>query len=212
MACKIVKLPKPAKIDFRLILLCPYIRALIAASFITFASQMVNKVLEQGSITECTLKNCLTFDARHRTQDSTQKEDKYTMKYSQQIGAILCLIVIGSCFIPWSYIPSLHATLTGMYTATTDFGKPGILHIAFSFMAFVLFLIPKLWSKRTNIFICAFNLAWAVKNYMLYSMCSAGDCQEKKTGIYIMLIASILMMIMSVLPKIEVNWEQSSKK
>jgi hypothetical protein len=134
------------------------------------------------------------------------------MKYSQQIGAILSLIVIGACFIPWSYIPSLNATITGMYTATTDFGKPGILHIAFSLLAFILFLIPKLWSKRTNIFICAFNLAWAVKNYMLYSMCSAGDCQEKKAGIYIVLISSILMIIMSMLPKIDIPPKQMASE
>ena len=134
------------------------------------------------------------------------------MKYSQQIGAILSLIVIAACFIPWSYIPSLNATLTGMYTATTDFGKPGILHIAFSLIAFVLFLIPKLWSKRTNIFMCAFNLAWAVKNFMLYSMCSAGDCQEKKAGIYILLISSVLMIIMAMLPKIDVAASRSHKE
>mgnify|MGYP001601315594 CR=1 FL=1 len=134
------------------------------------------------------------------------------MKYSQQIGAILSLIVIAACFIPWSYIPSLNATLTGMYTATTDFGKPGILHIAFSLIAFVLFLIPKLWSKRTNIFMCAFNLAWAVKNFMLYSMCSAGDCQEKKAGLYILRISSVLMIIMAMLPKIEVAAPRSHKE
>jgi hypothetical protein len=99
-----------------------------------------------------------------------------------------------------------------MYTATTDFGKPGILHIAFSLTAFVLFLIPKLWSKRTNIFMCAFNLAWAVKNFMLYSMCSAGDCQEKKAGIYILLISSVLMIIMAMLPKIDVAAPRSHKE
>lgn len=126
------------------------------------------------------------------------------MKYSQQIGAILALIVIGACFIPWSYIPSLDATITGMYTATTDFGKPGILHIAFSTLAFILFLIPKLWCKRTNIFITAINLAWAFKNYMLYSMCSGGDCQQKKAGIYIVLGCSIVMIVMAMLPKTKI--------
>jgi len=127
------------------------------------------------------------------------------MKYSQQIGAALCLLIIVACFLPWSFIPSLNQTLTGMYTATTDFGKPGILHIAFCTIAVVLFMIPKLWSKRTNIFICAINLAWAFKNFMLYSMCSAGDCQQKKVGIYIVLISSILMIVMAMLPKISVK-------
>lgn len=127
------------------------------------------------------------------------------MKYSQQIGAVLALLIILTCFFPWSYIPSLGIEITGMQTAGTSFGKPGILHIAFATIAFVLFLIPRIWSKRTNIFVGAINLAWCLKNYMLYSMCSAGDCQEKRYGIYLLLVFSILMMLMILLPKMAVK-------
>ena len=127
------------------------------------------------------------------------------MKYSQQIGGVLALLIILTCFFPWSYIPSLDIVISGMQTTGTKFGKPGILHIFFSSVAFILFLIPRVWSKRTNIFVAAINLAWALKNFMLYSMCSAGDCQEKRFGIYLLLLFSLLMMIMVLLPKIKVK-------
>ena len=127
------------------------------------------------------------------------------MKYSQQIGAVLALLIIINCFFPWSYIPSLDITITGMNTTGTHFGKPGILHIAFSCIAFILFLIPRVWSKRTNIFICAINLAWGLKNFMLYSMCPAGDCQEKRFGIYLLLLFCFIMIVMALLPKIAVK-------
>lgn len=127
------------------------------------------------------------------------------MKHSQLIGALFASIVIFSCFVHWSYIPSLGSYITGMETTGTKFGKPGILHIAFSVIAILMFGISRVWSKRTNIFVGAINLAWSLKNFMLVSMCSAGDCQEKKWGIYLLLVASAGMMLMTLLPKIKVK-------
>ena len=134
------------------------------------------------------------------------------MKYSQQIGALIALLTILSCFFPWSYIPVLDTVITGMQTAGTKFGKPGILHIFFCSLAFILFLIPKLWSKRTNIFIAAMNLAWGLKNFMLCSMCSGGDCQQKRFGIYLVLVFSFVMIIMALLPKITVREKPTKQK
>lgn len=127
------------------------------------------------------------------------------MKYSQLLGALFAATVIFSCFVHWSYIPSLGTYITGMDTTGTRFGMPGILHIAFSLIAILMFGISRVWSKRTNIFIGAINLAWCLKNFMLVSMCSAGDCQEKKWGIYLLLVASAGMMLMTLLPKIQVK-------
>ncbi|HEY0298692.1 MAG TPA: hypothetical protein VGB84_05685 [Arachidicoccus sp.] len=127
------------------------------------------------------------------------------MKHSQTIGIIMALLLIVFCFLPWSYIISHDWTITGMNTMVTHYGKPGIVHIFFSVVSIALFAIQKLWSKRTNIFICALNLAWMVRNFLLMSACSAGDCPIKGVGIYLVIIASALMFIMSLLPKIEVN-------
>ena len=115
------------------------------------------------------------------------------------------MLIILTCFLPWSYIPALGVTISGMQTAGTHFGKPGILHIAFCSIAFIMFLIPRIWSKRTNIFVCAINLAWCLKNFMLYSMCSAGDCQQKRYGIYLLLVLCFGIIIMALLPRIPVK-------
>jgi len=62
-------------------------------------------------------------------------------------------------------------------------------------------LIPKIWAKRINIFIAAINLALAIKNYILFTMCREGICPEKKAGIYLLLLVSIFLLAMTFFPK-----------
>jgi hypothetical protein len=75
-------------------------------------------------------------------------------------------------------------------------------------IAGILFLTPFIWAKRTNLFFCAFNLAWAIRNYILITMCREGDCPEKQTGIYLMMISSALMLLISFIPEIKINKEE----
>ncbi|ANI90607.1 hypothetical protein A9P82_04125 [Arachidicoccus ginsenosidimutans] len=107
----------------------------------------------------------------------------------------------------WAYVPSQNLLLSGMDTTGTTFGKPGYGHIFFAVLSIVFFAIPKLWSKRANIFVAAMNLAWAVRNFILMSTCMAGDCPERRAGIYLVLASSVLLMIMTFLPKIELKEE-----
>src|SRR5688572_6072220 len=102
------------------------------------------------------------------------------MKYSNYFGAISAIIIILACFLPWVYIPSLQSELTGLNTGKTHFGKPGFLNIVFCLPAIVFFLIPAVWAKRINIFLAALNLAWAIRNFILFSLCEAGECPDKK--------------------------------
>ena len=122
------------------------------------------------------------------------------MKYSNVIGVVAAIILIVFCFLPWVYIESIKTTITGLNTAPTRFGKPGILHIVFSLVSIILFLIPATWSKGTNLFIVAFNFAWAVRNFLLIPQCELGDCPQKLFGLYIILLVSILIVVMAMLP------------
>jgi hypothetical protein len=126
------------------------------------------------------------------------------MKYSQHIGFIASVILIIFCFQPWVILPTTQAAITGVNTIGTRFGKPALVNLFFSFIAAVFFLIPKIWSKRANLFMTAINLAWAIRNYVLVSTCSGGECPEKKAGLYILVIAASIMLLMSLLPKIEI--------
>lgn len=124
------------------------------------------------------------------------------MKYSQPIGAVAAVILIGACFLPWITISNPTLTATGFATQGTSFGKPGILHTFFAVIMLAFFLLPRIWAKRTNFFIGALNVAWSFKNYLLYSACM-GICPEKQIGLWLVVGCSVIMMIMSLLPKID---------
>ncbi len=92
-----------------------------------------------------------------------------------------------------------------MFTGNTNLGKPGIMNLLMAVISVVCFIVPALWAKRLNLFICAFNLAWAVRNFLLVTQCQMGECPEKKAGIYAMLLLSALMMVMAMFPKVKLK-------
>ncbi len=125
------------------------------------------------------------------------------MKYSQISGVALALVLIAVSFIPWVHIASIDATITGMHTTGTNFGKPAFMNIFFSVIAIALFLVPKLWAKRVNLFICALNMAWAIRNFFVVTTCFGGECPAKKAGIYLLLVLAGGMLVMCTLPKLQ---------
>lgn len=133
------------------------------------------------------------------------------MKYSKWIGVAAVIVVIVICYRAWVYIPSAQLTIGGMSaTGKHNFGKPGLMNIFCSIGAGILFLLPAIWAKRTNIFFSGFNIAWAIRNYMLLSRCYNGECPEKTSALYILLAASALMLIMSFLPDITIREEKDA--
>lgn len=126
------------------------------------------------------------------------------MKYSQLIGIALALALIGLCFVPWTFIPSKSITVYGLSAEGTNFGKPGLMNLILSVVALALFAIPKIWSKRINVFICTFSFAWALRNYIILTACFLGECPEKLWGIYALIACTFLMLLMSLFPKLKV--------
>lgn len=127
------------------------------------------------------------------------------MKHSSKIGALASILVIVSCFLVWVTIPGTPIQVTGFSTEGTGFGKPGIVNSFMSVISLVLFLIPKIWAKRTNLFFAGFNLAWAFRNMILVSTCHGGDCPEKQAGLYLLMAASLIQMLMAVFPDIQLE-------
>lgn len=126
------------------------------------------------------------------------------MKNSQVIGFIMVIIVIASCFFPWVFIESKQINVTGLNAVGTSFGKPGKMIIYLAAISSLLFLINKIWAKRINVFVTAFCFAWSIRNYLILSACFAGECPEKKLALFVLVIASATMMLMSFLPKIKI--------
>lgn len=129
------------------------------------------------------------------------------MKYSQQIGIIACLLLIAVCFMPWIELPALQKTLSGVngkVNSNITFGKPVILHSVLCGFSIVLFLLPKIGAKRTNIFIALLNLSLTIKSFILYRMCRP-ECPVTKPALYALLALGLLIQLMALLPKISVN-------
>ena len=127
------------------------------------------------------------------------------MKYSKWLGIAGVLLLIISCNMPWVQILSKGITVTGLEASGTHYGKPGLMNIIMGCLAFVFFLLPKIWAKRTNLFVCAFNIAWAVRNYILISSCHMGECPVKQAGLYLLLVAAALMLVAALFPRLELQ-------
>jgi len=130
------------------------------------------------------------------------------MKYSQLIGIIATLALVITCYQPWVYVQSKDLLITGMHAPGTNFGRPGLMHVILSVVMIVFFALPKAWAKRINIFVATFNLAWAIKNYIILSTCYVGECPQKKIAIYLLLALSILILLMTFFPKIKLTEEE----
>ena len=130
------------------------------------------------------------------------------MKYSQTIGFIAVVLAILVCFMPWVYIESKNITVTGFKAEGTRFGRPGMFIVYMGSIAALLFLIPKIWAKRVNVFLTAMVFAFAIRNYLLLTTCSAGECPKKQVGLFLLLAFSAITMMMSFLPKIDLSKQQ----
>jgi hypothetical protein len=129
------------------------------------------------------------------------------MRWMKWAGVAACLLLIISCFIPWVFIESKNITVSGIHATGTSFGKPGYFHLLMSFFFLLFSFIQKLWAKRTNLLVTALNLGWAVRNYIIISTCIMGDCPLKEAGIFILIPASLLMLVSAMLPDMKLPKE-----
>lgn len=129
----------------------------------------------------------------------------FALKYSQTIGFIAAIAVIGLCFLPWVIIDSKGLVITGMNARGTDFGTPGKVNIFFSAIMSIFFLLPKIWAKRTNVFLGAMHFSWSIRNYILLTSCLVGICPEKQWALVALVFFSAIGLLMTFFPKIDVN-------
>src|SRR5687768_1812429 len=123
------------------------------------------------------------------------------MKYTYLIGIVVSLALIAACYAPWIYIPSLNMTIDGVHgrvNADLNFGRQIISYTFFAVLLIWLFLTPRLWAKRVNVFIGAMQLGWTIKNFLIFSACRVGECPEKRYGLYLLLIISVIVFIMAL--------------
>lgn len=123
------------------------------------------------------------------------------MTRSQWFTVIGVIILVIACFLPWMRIEDPAITITGIDTSGTRYGKPGYAHFVWAVCILLCAFTPKIWAKRINLLFGAVNLAWAIRNFAVIPSCDGGICPERLAGLYLILIASVILMITSLFPK-----------
>ena len=129
------------------------------------------------------------------------------MKNSKWVGILGVLMLYAAAYQPWITVLSRGITITGMNTTGTNFGKPALMNLIVSGIAAIFFLYSSVMAKRANLFFCAFNFAWCIRNFIIVSTCRAGECPEKRFGLYLLMISGFIIMIASLFPDIKLKPE-----
>jgi hypothetical protein len=130
------------------------------------------------------------------------------MKYSQWLGIAAALLLVAACYMPWAYFPDLGKEFTGFFSEQNRYGRPGRILTFFSAAMILLFLIPKVWAKRINMVVTAITMAFAIRSYMLFTACYRGICPEKRTGVFLVLLAAAITLAAALLPDLALKQDQ----
>lgn len=130
------------------------------------------------------------------------------IKFLHWVGVAACITLMVSCFLPWVYYADINQTFTGFYSYQNQYGKPGKFLMLSGVLALLFMLLPKVWAKRANLFICALLLAYAVKTFILFGSCYNNYCPQKLFSIYLMVGCTVVMLIASVFPDMKLTEEK----
>ncbi len=130
------------------------------------------------------------------------------MRYMKWIGLAAAVLLIISCFTPWVFIESKNITVSGVDASGTNFGKPGYFHFLLTAFFVICTFVPRVWAKRMNLLFTGLNVGWALKNIFVLAACSGGECPVRKIGIWLMLLASVLMLVSALFPDMKVPEEK----
>src|SRR5664279_1450548 len=109
------------------------------------------------------------------------------MKHYKKIGWLACLLLLVSCFMPWTYYADINKNFTGFFSEQNVYGKPAIVFIFIAVASVLLIYLDKIWAKRTQIFLSALNIGYLIKTYILFTSCYNAYCPEKKFGLYVLI-------------------------
>lgn len=132
------------------------------------------------------------------------------MKYSKWIGLAGALLLIVSAFLPWVTIASKNLVISGVDAAGTNYGKPSYVHFVLLAFFIVFTIVPRLWAKRFNLLFVALIAAWTLRNFLVIGTCKGGECPVRETGFYLMILATLLMLLSAFSPDIKIKNDNHS--
>lgn len=129
-------------------------------------------------------------------------------RYSKWIGLAAVTLLVVSCFLPWVVIGNGRIIVSGVEAVGTNYGKPGYFHLIMAALFLFFHLVSRVWAKRANLLVVALNLGWAIRNFMILAFCQAGECPVRQKGLYLVLLASILMLVAALFPNMKLPAEK----
>ena len=123
------------------------------------------------------------------------------------VGLMAAASLIAACFIPWVHYNNINETFTGFHVSRFStgnyYGRAGVVICFFTAIILLFMFIPKIWAKRTNLFLTAILFAYCIRTYIIFTSALFEGEVEKKAGIYLILILSFLMLASSLFPRIK---------
>jgi hypothetical protein len=123
------------------------------------------------------------------------------------IGIFSCIAIIVACFLPWTHYTSINETFTGFhvirFSQVNYYGRAGIPVTVMASVILVLMLIPKVWAKRVNLFLAALLFAYCIRTYVIFTGSMFEGEVEKRAGIYLIFLLSLLILVTAVFPKLD---------
>jgi hypothetical protein len=134
------------------------------------------------------------------------------MKYYKVIGLLACALMILSCLLPWAYYADLNKTFNGFFSEQNNYGKPGKFFVFFAIVSMALISTNKVWAKRVHLFLSALNIGYLIKTYILFTSCYNTYCPEKRAGLYLLILSSVVIMVVSIFPDLKIANITSEEK
>lgn len=73
----------------------------------------------------------------------------------------------------------------------------------FAISSLILIFMNKIWAKRTLIFFAALNIGYLLKTYVIFTSCYNTYCPQKQYGLYLLILSSVVLMIVSFFPDLK---------
>lgn len=134
------------------------------------------------------------------------------MKYYKYLVVIASIGVIVSSFMPWTYYPDIDDTFTGFYSKDNLLGNPGYILCFFAVTSIIAAFVNKTIVKHVGLGLAAVNIAYVIKVYVSYTGCYLGTCPVKLTGIYLLILFSVVLLIAALFPDLKVKADSEEEQ
>lgn len=130
------------------------------------------------------------------------------------LGLLSAVLLVLSCFLPWTTYNSVNLTFNGFnverFVTGNFYGKAGYPIVVLTAVIVLLFIIRKLWAKRVAVFISAFLLAYIIRTYIIFTSGLVEGDVDTHFGMYLLMASSILLLISSLFPYMPMQEKNAS--